>query len=324
MAFLKRGFFKKAIVEFGVLAKMFSGSKYVEPSLFFLADCHYYLAAKDPDIKYIDVIEKYKAAIRAFPGSKFVPKALYQIGNSYLKIKFYYEADIAFRQLIEKYKDSPYIPMAELHRGEAIYRIHGLEEAVKEYKKVMNSYPGTIAACEATFQLAHSYFENKRFVEARGYYEDARGMCPSFLHKKPDIFFDMGENYYQCGDYEKAREIFFEFANLEPGKEMSQRALTRIGDAYREQGMVKEALKLYAAVISGNENGDGALLSRIRMADIATDKKTEETENFIQEKQFIFDYHPFIYPVETYTRIYHDFPDSSVADLALFKEGPVP
>lgn len=321
VAFFKRRSFREAIKEFSIIIQRFPGSKYAEPSRFFTADCRYYLAERKPNIKFIEVIEDYKSAIRRFPRSKFVVKALYQIGNSYLKMKFYYEADVVFRQLVDKYQDSPYASMAQLRRAEALYKIYGLNEAIAAFKTVMDEYPGTKASCEASYKLADSYFENKQFQNATVYYEKAKKMCPSFLNTNTQTFFNMGENYFQSRNYHQAREVFFELSNLIPKDDIGQKALTRIGDSFKEQKMVKEALTIYSEVITENEKGEGVILSKIRMADIGAEKKEKGVRDFIFSNQYVFDFQPFLDPIETYFRIYAEFPESGFADLAVFKEG---
>ncbi|HUU51185.1 MAG TPA: tetratricopeptide repeat protein [Nitrospinota bacterium] len=319
--YFKKGALPKAVDKFSLIIRNFPESKYVEPSYFFIGDCYYYMAEQNPNIKHLLAIQGYKDAIRTFPESKFVVKALYHLGNCYLRMKYFYEAESVYQQVIDEYSKSRYAPLAQLGKGKNLYQYDRFIEAIIEFQKVVDKYRDTKVAWEASYRIADSYFKNKEFKRAKNYYEHSKNIWPSYLNTHIQTFFNMGENYYQNKDYDKAILTFFEVANLKTKKEISQRAFARIGDSFREKGMTKEALRVYSEVITDYEEGEGFVLSKIRMADIGAEGKIMDKEQFVFNDHPVFNYLPCINPIKTYGEIYDEFPSSGFADLAIFKEG---
>jgi tetratricopeptide (TPR) repeat protein len=69
------------------------------------------------------------------------------------------------------------------------------------------------------------------------------------------------------GDNARARENLFRFYNSSPDSEMNHLVFTKIADTYRDEGLVQDGTKLYQLVLERYPDSEGALISRIRLAE---------------------------------------------------------
>jgi len=85
----------------------------------------------------------------------------------------------------------------------------------------------------------------------------------------------LGYNHYQLGDNIRSRKNLFRFYNSCPGREVNHLILTQIGDTYKNEGLLQDAAKIYRIVLERHPKTDGAIISRIRLAE------QQEQEDFM-------------------------------------------
>lgn len=188
----------------------------------------YYFSQNKVRIMYLKINEKYnigseyeiKSGIQEFrelaakfPRSKYAPKALYQIGYGY--------------ELLYKItKDESKLNIAQ-----------------KEYFNVYKSYPETIEAEKALYQIAHiSYL--------KGDYEDAQERLDYLLSRyidtplKSKVYTEKGYIYLALGEYEKALRFFSQKENLN-----TDEALLGKAECYFKLGEYEKAINIYEEFI---------------------------------------------------------------------------
>ena len=115
--------------------------------------------------------------------------------------------------------------------------------------------------------------------------------------------------YLRNKDYSKARSILFMALNIFPEEEYNHIIVTKIGDTYREEGKVEQALKVYSQNGVLYPESRGAMISEIKMADLGV--SNPGFFNFIQ----------YLEPLKVYQKAIDKYPATDLAEEALYKEG---
>jgi len=97
--------------------------------------------------------------------------------------------------------------------------------------------------------------------------------------------------------------------NTFPDQDFNHIILTRIGDTYKMEGKVEEALKVYSQNTVLYPESNGALISEIKMADIGVDNPG------------FFKFDQYLDPLNVYQRIIERYPATDLAEEALYKQG---
>ncbi|MBI4799108.1 MAG: tetratricopeptide repeat protein [Desulfarculus sp.] len=97
---------------------------------------------------------------------------------------------------------------------------------------------------------------------------------PDLHQQEPELLYYIGESLFQQRDYPQARSYYLWAYNLKPEIRDNDIILARVGDTYKFEGEFKTAQEVYKQVVSLFPDSDGALVSRIRLAETpAKDEK---------------------------------------------------
>jgi tetratricopeptide (TPR) repeat protein len=94
-------------------------------------------------------IEELNAFINDFPKSTLRDDALYELGNSYVKLNNIDKAMSMYDQLNKEYRASPYISKSILRQGLVYYNSGKNELALRKFKNVADNFQGTPEAVQA-------------------------------------------------------------------------------------------------------------------------------------------------------------------------------
>jgi len=199
-----------------------------------------------------------------------VPEAFLGIGNLLFETENYYEALAYYNLVIKKAKGSILAARALMQKAtimlltkkkkEALYISGVLEDTVSRF-------PDIPVKTEAKILIAKIFYETNKFQKSINILSELQRANPWHLHQYPTISLYLGYNYFQLEDYKRSRENLLRFYNSHPDQKMTHLILAQIGDAYQNEGLVEEAEKFYQLVLKRYPGTEGAVISKIRLAE---------------------------------------------------------
>jgi tetratricopeptide (TPR) repeat protein len=224
--------------------------------------------------------------------TRFRETALVRIGEGYFFEKKFREAATNFDILLLEYPNSIFMEKCLFLKGESLFRlgeigpalelldtllqkktgaawrllsmiqaanIHLLQNAgdaaEQRFKQVIESFPNHPVSYYAAFQLGNLQFKKKNIGEAIHYYSLA--LKGNMLELAGEVYFRMGEIFYQQEKYEKALKNF-EIAVQYLTETSYWFFLTQleIGNLQRRWGQLEEAKKSYRIILDQSEDED--------------------------------------------------------------------
>jgi TolA-binding protein len=259
-----------AVQNLTLYIKKYPNGRYTEKAYFLLAKSFDRLNTKSVSIQYKEIKDHYEEAISRFPASEYVPDAVFNIGNLYFNIKNYYEALGYYGLVLKKDKDSILRVKALMQKARLLLLKNRKEDALSALDKletITSDYTNLPERIEAKKEKAKILYEMNKFNRSLNVLYDLNKENPENIYKYPDISLYLGYNYYQLGNNRKARENLYRYYNTCPEREINHLVLNQIGDTYRNEGMIQDAVKLYRMVLERYPNTDGAIISKIRLAE---------------------------------------------------------
>jgi len=99
-------------------------------------------------------VEAYHEFLKKFPESVFAPGAHYEMGNAYLGLKDYKNAQFSYKTLVSKYSFSPKVPDAMLNIAECQIELKLVATGKKTLTQIIAQYPGSETAAKAKKRLS--------------------------------------------------------------------------------------------------------------------------------------------------------------------------
>ena len=257
------------------LIKKYPNGRYTEKAYFILAKSYDSLNTEFISVQYKEIKGHYEDAISRFPTSEYVPDAVFSIGNLYFYIKNYYEALGYYNLVLKKDKGSVLRVKALMQKARVLLLRNRKEDALyalDELEIITSEYPNLSEGIEAKKEKAKILYEMNKFDRSLNILNELNKENPENIYKHPEISLYIGYNYYQLGDNQKARENLYRYYNTCPEREINHLVLNQIGDTYRNEGLIKDAVKFYRMVLERYPNTDGAIISKIRLAEQQEDK----------------------------------------------------
>ena len=252
------------------LIKKYPNGRYTEKAYFILAKSYDSLNKEFISVQFKEIKGHYEDAVSRFPNSEYVPDAVFSIGNLYFYIKNYYEALGYYNLVLKKDKGSILRVKALMQKARVLLLRNKKEDALSaldELETITSEYPKLSEGIEAKKEKAKILYEMNKFDRSLEILNELNREDPKNIYKHPDISLYIGYNYYQLGDNQKARENLYRFYNTCPEREINHLVLNQIGDTYRNEGLIEDAVKLYRMVLERFPNTDGAIISKIRLAE---------------------------------------------------------
>jgi TolA-binding protein len=256
-----------AIEKFNHLIKIYTSGRYTERAYFLLAKSYGQLYSDSIHIHFNDNKAHYEDAINKFPKSIYAPGALLAIGNLCFEIKYYTEALGYYNLVFKKDKTSP-LAVSAMIRKARIFRLRKWrKKALSILKNVVSRDPDISQRTEAKIEMSKIMYEMNTFHRSLDILSDLRATNPQSIYEYPEISLYLGYNYQQLGNGVRSRENLFRFYNSCPDREMNHLILTKIGDTYRDEGLIEDAVKIYLLVLERYPDTEGSLISIIRLAE---------------------------------------------------------
>lgn len=165
--------------------------------------------------------------LRRFPNSEYADDALMAMAESAQKLKKYGEAISLYRKLLTV-KNTVFLPDAQFHIAECYEEMGkenpgNYEQALKEYKTVMEKFPDSRYAPESIVKIANFYYELKDYPRAVEIYEKT-------LRDYPDakfvdlILLNYGKCLFKMKDFSGAAVKFDDLVSHYPESEHVDKA----------------------------------------------------------------------------------------------------
>jgi len=282
-----------AILNFTNFIKKYPNGRYTGKAYFILAKSYDQLNSKNITAHFKNIKDHYEDAVSRFPASEYVPDAMYSIGTLFFKMKNYSEAMGYYNLVLKQEKCSMLQIKALAHKVKVLILKNRKSEALtdlNQLEQITSKYPDLPERTEARKEKGKILYEMNRFYESIEILDKLVRENPENLYVYPEISLYLGYNYYQLGNTKKARENLYRFYNICPDREINDLVLNQIGDTYRNEGLIKDAVKFYRLVLDRFPNTDGAIISKIRLAEQQEDKDwIEKTRKEVGSPQNIYE-----------------------------------
>ncbi|MBW1798937.1 MAG: tetratricopeptide repeat protein, partial [Deltaproteobacteria bacterium] len=247
--------------------KIYPSNRYTERACFLQAKAYGQLHSDSIQGHFKDIKDHYEDAINKYHKSIYVPGALLAIGNLCFKIKYYPEALGYYNLVFKKYKNSPQAVRAMIRKARIFRLRKWREDALSILEDVVSRDTDISQRTEAKIEMAKTLYEMNAFRKSLDILSELKATNPQNIYEYPEISLYLGYNYYQLGDVARARKNLFRFYNSCNDREINHLILTKIGDTYRDDGLIEDAVKIYLLVHERYPGSEGALISLIRLAE---------------------------------------------------------
>ena len=255
------------IEKFNHFIKTYPSGRYTERAYFLLAKSYEHLYSDSISIHFKKIANHYEDAINNFPESIYVPGALLAVGDLCFKIKYYTEALGYYNLILKKNGNTPYALSAMKQKAKILHLKNRRAEALSVLEDLVSRNLDSHQKIEVEIEIAKILHELNAFRKSLDILSQLRAGNSQNIHIYPEISLYLGYNYEQLGDDVKARKNLFRFYNSCPDTEINHLILTKIGDTYRDEGLVGDAVKIYQLVRERYPDTEGARISAIRLAE---------------------------------------------------------
>ena len=228
----------KALDVFEPLYKTFQDKQMAAVPAYFYAGYSYYQLGY-----YGQAVDLWGALIDKFPADAVkTPEAAFRSGDTYFKALEYDKAIAVFNFVIERYPFSEFGPPSQALIAQCFYNRKQYLDAVREYQKFLDLYPGDAQVPSVRKSLETSYYLAGQ--------EDSTVM-EDFLKRFPQSElaaqgqYDKGKSLFDAGTYEQAIAELQKTVVSFPGLPIAADAQLLTAEAYSQMKRWAEAAQAY-------------------------------------------------------------------------------
>jgi tetratricopeptide (TPR) repeat protein len=201
----------------------------------------------------------------------YYDKALFQLGQIALEAKQYQEAITHFSTLMQQKPGSPLVAHALLRRAVAYSNMQKINEAIEDYKRIIEQYPShpaTAAALTGAQELLTQNGRNEEFEVLLAIYKKNNPNSDNLIA----LEFDAAKGMFFNEKYGKAIASFSLFLQEHPNSPYAYDARYYLAESYYRTGDLAQAEKLHLQVIE-EKKSTGYTRSLQRMGDYYMSKQ---------------------------------------------------
>ncbi len=160
--------------------------------------------------QYLKAYETFQS-LSAYPN--FQDATLFWLGETYLKGSDYKQAEKNYKQLLELYPTSSYVPQALYSLGWVAFEQKNYKTAQDIFFKLIRSFPSHTLREDASFKAAECSYYLGEYSSATKYFQD---YLEAFVHspRQAQVHFYIGESYYYLNDYLTASTFYAKAAEI--------------------------------------------------------------------------------------------------------------
>lgn len=211
-------------------------------------------------------IKELEDFISTFSRSALRDDALYELGNSYVRIDEVDKAMTTYDQLNSEFRSSPYVSKAKLRQGLVFYNSGENDQALRKFKTVTRDYPGTPEALQAVSSARLIYVDQGRVGE---YADWVRGLDFVDVSDKEldDSSYEAAERQYLASNNERAIRLFNGYLNEFPNGLHALNAHFYLAQLYYKDDLKRNARSHYEYVVN-KPNGEFTETALTRLGEI--------------------------------------------------------
>ncbi len=205
---------------------------------------------------YIQAEKQYKQLIDLYPDSAYVPQAYYSLGWTYFEQGKYADAKSIFLKLLQNFPLHQLAEDAAFKVAESEYNAHNYENAIEYFQQFVLKFPKSSRHAECYFFIAESNYYLNNTPEAITYYAKAADL--SYDNKLTLMSkVSLGWSYLKLTKYALAKQYFDEAQKLAEEKGITTDDVF-LGQAnlYSETGEYDKALDAYTHLIENFPNSN--------------------------------------------------------------------
>lgn len=229
---------------------------------------------------YSMTLEQTKEFEKRFDQSVFLPEIIWLSGSSYLTTGYREEAEKRFGRILEDFPHSGWAPWAVLGLGDCLFSKRQFEQAIAQYKKLIDFYADSDALPLALISLCWSFIETKDVEKADLYYNLCRDRFSSRILEEEELLTKIRAGLSEKIKKEKQKKKEAAKYTIEIGlfssKAQAQNELRRF-----------EALRYTTRLVEISK--DQEVLWRVEVGIFDSKKKAESLKSKL-EKQFVGNY----------------------------------
>jgi len=260
--------FTEAMKNFKDFIKTYPSGRYTERAWFLMAETCELLYSGTLSTNFTKMTTYYQDAVNRFPQSIYAPDALVSIADLYFKMNYFTEALGYYNYVLGQGKNFSKALHAMIQKAKILILKKQFRDARLLLEHIFASNPDKNRETQARLMMSKLLYETNAFQKSLDILSELKTENSQKFYQYPEIFMYTGNNYYELGDNSRARKNLFRFFNLSPDGEDRHLVLTRIGDTYRDEKKIKEAVKIYQLVHKLFPGTKGALISLIRLAEV--------------------------------------------------------
>ncbi len=245
----------------------FPSSKLMEPAVFLLAEAYYFQAPEDLAANFVSIIQGFQEAFALYPDSPFMVRAQLLQGYLYMKMDYYSEASAILKPIVREHPRSEYAALAQMYLAEIYLQMKNFDQAKANYDALRALEPQGQYFLESYFKLGAGYFQEALYTKANEVFKEILGSAEDFYRQRPEILYYMGEGYFHLKRPDLSRAYLLHALNLNPRQDTADVILARVGDTYKEEGRLNEAIAIFRLTPEKYPDSVGALISRLRLAE---------------------------------------------------------
>ena len=194
-------------------------------------------------------IKELNEFISTYTKSTLRDDALYELGNSYVKINEVDKAMRMYDELNTKYKASPYISKALLRQGLVYYNSGEDEQALRKFKSVANNYPGSPEGVQAVSTARLIYIDLGRVDEYARWVKSLDYINVSDVDLD-NATYEAAEKQYLANNISKGIKLFNGYLNEFPNGIHALKSHFYLAQLYYKEDLQSNAAPHYDYVIN--------------------------------------------------------------------------
>lgn len=264
-----------AILAFNSLLKNYSDSKYIEDAFYGLGLSYFKKGAFE------EAVRVFKPFLDKYRDSKYALEVKFQMATAYYNSARYKEALDAFQDVYSSGAGSDVAKKSLYEIAWCYYKMEGTKKALEQFHEYITKFPADALAADARFWLGEYYFDRKDFVNAENYFTEIIKIYPE-SELADDAVYRIAIVKYEAGDVDGSIKLLEGFNKKYPNSELvmmgqvkiaefliaenefdrardklmqimndySETAFVKLaskylGDIYKKEGNVREAIKYY-------------------------------------------------------------------------------
>jgi TolA-binding protein len=223
--------------------------------------------------------------MRKFPQSSLIGDANYEIANTYLSEERFRDAIPYLNNILNSTQNSSLKPQSYLKLGIAYYNLNNTENAITQYKTLLEKYPNSEEADDALESLKSIYVEQGK----PGEYADIARKAgrPISENTEDSLTFAAAELKYESGNMAAALDAMNQYLQRFPNGQGAVQAYYSIAEIYGTRKDWKNALLNYSMVAdrAPNAYAERSVLQAARLSFFEMKNYTEAERFYTQLKQ---------------------------------------